>query len=376
MQTNVCFYHFRVRLQVLSRHRNMLMLRMTTKRRYLVVVIVIALFLLGSTIYKRIRCNKIDVVTTVMDPQQSDLFSQTCEHLARLDTVHQARAQLIFQRRKSLPQIPDWYFIHSTRYCSKFIRTQGYDMSAPSGEERNFPLAFGVRVHDSVALAENLLRAVYRPHNVYCIDIDRASEPIVQTAMRGIVSCFPNVFVSTRYEDFVYRSFSSVETDLQCMRQLLSTGAAWRYYLNAVGTEFTLWTIHELVQGLKRINGTNDIEMKHVPAPSRLGFWRKLYTYFVSPRGSLQHLNITMYKGSSHNVFSREFVTWLLGNRTAQQIIDWSRETRSPDETLWATLNGLTGAPGGYMANSISNQTFVPRRIPWRTNDAFDNHIC
>ena len=354
----------------------MILPRLSTRRLYLIFVITIALFLFGSTIYKRFLCNKIDVITTVIDPEQSDLLSQTCGHLARLDTVHLARAQLIFQRRKSLPQIPDWHFIHSTRYCNEFIRKQGYDMSAPSGEERNFPLAFGVRVHGSVALVEHLLRAIYRPHNVYCIDIDRASEPIVQTAMRGIVSCFPNVFVSTHYEDFIYRSFSSVETDLQCMRQLLSTDVAWRYYLNAVGTEFTVWTSHELVQGLKRINGTNDIEMKYVSAPSRLGFWRKLYTYLILPRDPWRHLDITKYKGSSHNVFSREFVTWLLGNRTAQQLIDWSRETPSPDETLWATLNSLTGAPGGYMANSISNQTFVSRRIPWRTNDAFANHIC
>ncbi len=40
-------------------------------------------------------------------------------------------------------------------------------------EERGFPLAFSVLLYEEAEQAERLLRAVYRPHNVYCIHVDR-----------------------------------------------------------------------------------------------------------------------------------------------------------------------------------------------------------
>lgn len=304
---------------------------------------------------------------------KTEFVSLDCKLLAQRDAKHLARAKCILQKRKRSGPAPDWHFIHSTRHCDTFIHDQGYEMSATSGEERNFPLAFSIRMHDSVAQAERLLRAIYRPHNVYCIHIDRASAAIVQTAMRSIVSCFPNVFISSLYEDFVYRSFSPVKADLQCMRQLLSTGVSWQYYLNLAGTEYPLRTNLELVRVLKRMNGTNDIEMEEFPDYLRFRityhhfiFWCELYRNLFSWKDPFQYSNVTMYKGSSYNMFSREFVLWLLGNRIANELIDWSRDTHSPDETVWATLNGMAGAPGGYVVNSTSNHTYLSRAVLWR----------
>ena len=65
-----------------------------------------------------------------------------------------------------------------------------------------------------------------------------------------------------------------------------------------------------------------------------------------------------LYAGSAYFVATREFVEWALKNSTAQSIIDWSRDTYSPDEMLWATLTRLQGSPG-----------FLHPNIKWDKNE-------
>ena len=43
---------------------------------------------------------------------------------------------------------------------------------------------------------------------------------------------------------------------------------------------------------------------------------------------------------------TREFVDFVMHNETIQAVFDWSKDTYSPDEILWATLVRLRGAPG------------------------------
>ena len=349
--------------------------RLTKKRICFIAFIGFAVFCVEVLIYKWAPSDDLNslIPLEVRLCEKSESASLDCRLLAQQDAKQLARAKCIFQERKQSGTVPDSHYIHSTRHCDRFIRERGYLMNPASVEERNFPLAFSIRMHDNVAQAEHLLRAIYRPHNVYCIHIDRASAPIVQTAMRSIISCFPNVFVSSLYEDFVYRSYSPVKADLQCMRQLQSTGVVWRYYLNLVGTEFPLRTNLELVRVLKRLNGTNDIEMEEFPDYLRfrityhhLIFWHDLYRNLFWWKRPFPYSNVTIYKGSSYNMFSREFIVWLLGNHIAMELIDWSRDTHSPDETVWATLNGMAGAPGGYVVNSTANQMYLSRAVLWR----------
>ncbi len=48
--------------------------------------------------------------------------------------------------------------------------------------------------------------------------------------------------------------------------------------------------------------------------------------------------------------FSRAFVEFIQTNSVAKELLEWSRDTYSPDEHYWATLNYNThlNPPGGY----------------------------
>jgi hypothetical protein len=48
--------------------------------------------------------------------------------------------------------------------------------------------------------------------------------------------------------------------------------------------------------------------------------------------------------------FSRAFIEFVHTSPIAKELLDWSRDTYSPDEHYWATLNYNTHlhSPGGY----------------------------
>ncbi|MGH0150021.1 UNVERIFIED_CONTAM: hypothetical protein FKN15_016902 [Acipenser sinensis] len=112
---------------------------------------------------------------------------------------------------------------------------------------------------------ERLLRAIYKPQNVYCVHVDQKSPENFTKAVGAIVSCLPNVFVASKLETVVYASWSRVQADLNCMKDLLATGVQWRYLLNTCGTDFPIKTNAEIVRSLRLLNGKNSLKSETTP---------------------------------------------------------------------------------------------------------------
>ena len=70
--------------------------------------------------------------------------------------------------------------------CAVFRATRGYIMHPISQDELDFPLAFSILMYTDVEQVERLLRAVYSPHNYYCIHVDIKAADEVHMAMRAI----------------------------------------------------------------------------------------------------------------------------------------------------------------------------------------------
>jgi len=70
-------------------------------------------------------------------------------------------------------------------------------------------------------------------------------------------------------------------------------------------------------------------------------------------------------------VFSRQFLYWaLVRSKKAKALLEWSRDTLTPDEHYWLMLDALEEAPG-KSAGEISWKTITPY-IVWKAN----NHNC
>jgi beta-1,3-galactosyl-O-glycosyl-glycoprotein beta-1,6-N-acetylglucosaminyltransferase/N-acetyllactosaminide beta-1,6-N-acetylglucosaminyltransferase len=67
----------------------------------------------------------------------------------------------------------------------------------------------------------HLLRAIYRPQNVYCLHVDRKAAQSVHEAMRGVARCFPNIFMASRAVSVVWGNYTVLEPEIVCLQDLV-----------------------------------------------------------------------------------------------------------------------------------------------------------
>ncbi|XP_068580118.1 beta-1,3-galactosyl-O-glycosyl-glycoprotein beta-1,6-N-acetylglucosaminyltransferase 3-like [Cebidichthys violaceus] len=167
-------------------------------------------------------------------------------------------------------------------------------------------------IHEKIEMFERLLRAVYTPQNIYCVHVYQKSTKEFQKAVEAIISCFPNVFLASRLERVVYASWSRVQADLNCMKDLLNSQVQWRYLLNTCGTDFPIKTNGEMIKAMKTLNGRNSMETE-VTNDYKKNRW--LYHYNVTNKiigtdvkKSPPPISSPMFTGNAYFVVTRDFV--------------------------------------------------------------------
>ncbi|XP_078270824.1 LOW QUALITY PROTEIN: N-acetyllactosaminide beta-1,6-N-acetylglucosaminyl-transferase-like [Rhinoraja longicauda] len=131
----------------------------------------------------------------------------------------------------------------------------------------------------------------------------------------------------------------------------------WRYVLNLCGQDYPLKTNLELVLLLKgRWQGKNItpgiLQPDHIKHRTT-----HVHREYISPAQSYVVKTATMkapgvphglrlYFGSAYYALTREFVEFVLRDQRAKDLLQWSRDTYSPDEHYWVTLNRISDAPG------------------------------
>lgn len=59
--------------------------------------------------------------------------------------------------------------------------------------------------------------------------------------------------------------------------------------------------------------------------------------------------NLQVYFGTAYYALTRAFVDFVLTSQIARDLLEWSKDTFSPDEHYWVTLNHITGKlPASY----------------------------
>ncbi|KAK7088332.1 hypothetical protein V1264_022261 [Littorina saxatilis] len=270
--------------------------------------------------------------------------------------------------RKTLPD-----YQNATNNCTHYRQSGGFELASLSQPEMSFPLAFSIVVYRDADQVERLLSAIYRPHNVYCIHIDKKSARQYWDIMQLVASCLPNVFVSNVSVDVVWSGFTNLEPEIICMRQLWEHKVRWKYFINLTGQEFPLKTNKELVRILQAFRGANDI----TGDPTR--FQHRWSQFLPAP------YNLTIHKGDVHIVASRGFVDYVLHSHVGQALLEWVKPTAHPDESYFNTLNynPQLGVPGSVSAHMIHGQqdSFARYKMWSHANihpcgGTFVRHIC
>ena len=161
-------------------------------------------------------------------------------------------------REVQRPEATNALLVNISSDCSTYVKLRKYLTKAVSAEERDFPIAFSLVVFRDTWQVERLLRAIYRPQNVYCIHVDLKATSMY-TALASVSRCFDNVLMLTERLNIRWGKFSVLEAEIMCMRALMTSQRPFRYFINLTGQEFPLKTNLDLVRILKTFGGANDI---------------------------------------------------------------------------------------------------------------------
>ncbi|XP_030621166.1 beta-1,3-galactosyl-O-glycosyl-glycoprotein beta-1,6-N-acetylglucosaminyltransferase 3 [Chanos chanos] len=317
---------------------------------------------------KTSQCLEVDHLLT-KDPVEL----QGCSAIIRGDIEGLDRNILtsLLANHKKKP-LSESFFLNATTDCNAYVRKRGFLTVPLSKEERDFPIAYSMVIHEKIEMFERLLRAIYTPQNVYCVHVDQKSSEAFVKAVRAIVSCLPNVFVASKLESVVYASWSRVQADLNCMKDLLKSPVRWRYLLNTCGSDFPIKTNAEIVRSLKVLNGKNSMESE-VTNEYKKGRWQFHHNVTNSVvrtgvKKSPPPISTPMYSGNAYIVVSRDFVEHLFQSAEVQVFMEWEKDTYSPDEHMWATLQRMPAVPGSNPANrkyDMSDMNSIARLVKW-----------
>lgn len=244
--------------------------------------------------------------------------------------------------------------------CSTFKSERKYPNVSKSEKEKNFPIAYGILVHRNVFQLELLLKSIYEVQNVYIIHVDRKSARDVHNAAYKLASCFDNVHFLNKTE-VVYASFNRLQADLNCMDYALQQNVSWKYFMNLAAEMMPVKSNKEIVAYLERLNGKNLIEILNSSSLVKVRTERK-YTIkrfkdnYRIERTTIHKnkvpLNITLFKGLALGIFSHSFLNFVMKNKNVSIFLNWLKDTYSPDETFWSTLNA--GVINGHIFNAPS----------------------
>ena len=259
-----------------------------------------------------------------------------------------------------------------TKDCKAYVRRRGFIPAPLSVEEQNFPIAYSMVIHEKVEMFERLLRAIYHPQNIYCVHVDKKSSQDFLHAVNAIVSCFPNVFIASKLETIVYGTWYRVQADLNCMKDLLHKPVQWKYLLNTCGADLPIKTNAEMVMALQTLNGRNSLESE-ATNDDKKDRWK--YHFKVSDQiiqtnvlKSPPPISTPMYQGNAYFVVTREFVRHVIEDPEIQKFLEWEKDTYSPDEHLWATLQRMPSVPGSQPPNDkydASDMNSIARLVKW-----------
>ncbi|XP_018416185.1 PREDICTED: beta-1,3-galactosyl-O-glycosyl-glycoprotein beta-1,6-N-acetylglucosaminyltransferase 7 [Nanorana parkeri] len=267
--------------------------------------------------------------------------------------------------------------------CSTLIKELHLITKPLSEEEAGYPLAFIMTIHKNLEMFLKLLTAIYAPQNIYCIHIDQKSPNAFSQAVQRVAHCLPNIFISAKQETVVYAGISRLQADLNCMEDLVRSDAPWSHVINLCGQDFPIRTNREIIRYLKskwnRKNLTPGViqpdHMKYRTQVSYKEFVHKgtSYVYPTKEEKGGPPYNITLYFGTAYYALTRDFVQFVLTDEQAKDLLEWSKDTYSPDEHYWVTLNRIQGAPGSTPEAGWEGNI---RAIKWRDQEGKSHSGC
>ena len=314
-------------------------------------------------------------LVTVLEPE---IPRRDCKKLMAGDKTEARRIQAASKQWKN--SLSDTVFLKQTQDCDQLRQTFNNNLYN-SILERDFPLAFTFVVNSSPQQVFRLLKLLYRPQNAFCIHYDVKTPPSIRQVFDNIAKCFSNVMIATKLEDVVWGYYTIMEAEMNCLRDLhryresQSAELKWRYVINLCGKELPLTSNREMVSRLMALNGSSSVlpsEVSKEEMKKRIQFKAVLdkkrgKAVTSAIRLGAPPFGIKIYKGSSYNAFSYDFVHFILTNSTIQIIYKFFVNCKNAEEHFYASVYMMPGVPGGFNPK-LRGRYFAVARAIWCFN--------
>ena len=314
-------------------------------------------------------------LVTVLEPE---IPRRDCKKLMADDKTEARRIQAASKQWKN--SLSDTVFLKQTQNCDQLRQTFNNNLYN-SILERDFPLAFTFVVNSSPQQVFRLLKLLYRPQNAFCIHYDVKTPPSIRQVFDNIAMCFSNVMIATKLEDVVWGYYTIMEAEMNCLRDLhryresQSAELKWRYVINLCGKELPLTSNREMVSRLMALNGSSSVlpsEVSKEEMKKRIQFKAVLdkkrgKAVTSAIRLGAPPFGIKIYKGSSYNAFSYDFVHFILTNSTIQIIYKFFVNCKNAEEHFYASVYMMPGVPGGFNPK-LRGRYFAVARAIWCFN--------
>jgi hypothetical protein len=234
--------------------------------------------------------------------------------------------------------------------------------------EKDFPIAYIFVVYKAPGQILRLLKAIYRPHNLYCIHPDARQGKDFKGFFDNIANCLDNVFVVSKPIEVYYGHISITDAQLNCMQDLEKyPRSRWKYAINLCGREIPLQTNREIVKSLQKLKGYSAINA--YPLPGFYELERLTYKFGLDAHGIIHQTKdkqakppsgIKLHKSMNFIVASPDFVRFILHDPISTGLHDYLTTALDPEEHFYSSLYVLPQATGARPPTELLNKSDIP----------------
>ena len=308
---------------------------------------------------------------------ESDKTLQVCEKLFTAQQLSEKDEEWILDMKKGAHHYDDVELLRNTMSC-EWVKEEFSKDFFVSAEEREFPIAYAINMDKYPRQILRFLKAIYRPHNIYCLHNDRKSHYVTKLIMQNVASCLGNVIIPRRIEDVYWGWYTIEEAYFSCFSDLVLArrNYPWKYVITLCGKELPLRTNAETVALLRPLNGTSSIYLvDHEGTDDYKYKWKRSLNKmsgWVSKKDELLPpipYGLKVYKSWSYVALSHQFVQHVLCSPVGIALREYMKlGVRIPEENFFAMLFMQPGAPGGFREEHRSNIFLVSSYI-WLHGD-------
>ena len=281
-------------------------------------------------------------VITLIEPK----IPRNCSALMSGDAAEINRVEQSQQNWKSSSYNKKFNKLYIDSGDCQEIRTEFENNLYVSEEERSFPLAFSMTVHNDAQQIVRFLKAIYRPQNIYCIHYDKKSSSTFKKIFDNIAKCLNNVIIPKKIVNIVYECYPILEAQLSCMADLLKERKAfpWKYTTTLCGKEIPLRTNREMVHLLKQMKGLpvvyahDFLSGEYSIKMHRMKIKKNICTRTWTAQKQPVPYGLKLLKSMAYFSLTPEFTNFILNSAEGKALYQFLKPTKGPEEAFYGTL--------------------------------------